>query len=485
MADEASNTLGGGIRNYLGTIGFSLPLIGLEEFVRSLVSNQPALPHWASFILIATGLPFYVAPWAWDRLQRFFAREEATKSLEYLSSRDSDLRSSIITAAWRSAYGRWYAAQILVNSGQPIQPRELLRVTADKVLDKIVDGDIEVRGRRPGQMDYETIPRTYWRSTTFYVVDDPIALWRIILCPKGLVEIAQDGSIARASDAASAARTSQLTDYDNLLVDAYQFERLWPTKDRLADKKRRGFLKQARRRKLDSNEIGRLSDPPIWRRIGFWLGFLFVVGLIIGSAITVWFVPIGGLFPKIANRADSPVTPPKKFYSESDKGHLAEAMYAVSTDLTDKADRAVQSASELANLFANENSLNANRYDPSALASKLKEARDFLSEHEAATADINAKYAAYHDELVPIWDWNTEAKSIIRFREALGDVEAHIVAFQLADRTRNTNPDALNVDHAILNSMPQCITIMQERAHDFALWSNAARQRADNFKRSL
>ena len=81
MADEASDTLGGGIRNYLRTIGFSLTLIGLEEFVRSLVSNQPALPHWASFILIATGLPFYVAPWAWDRLQRFFAREEATKSL--------------------------------------------------------------------------------------------------------------------------------------------------------------------------------------------------------------------------------------------------------------------------------------------------------------------------------------------------------------------------------------------------------------------
>jgi hypothetical protein len=106
MADEASKSLGGGARNYLGTLGSILPLVGLEEFVRSLVSDQPALPHWASFILIVTGLPLYVAPWAWDRLQRFVGREEATKSLEYLSNRDSDFDIEGASALRRPAERR-------------------------------------------------------------------------------------------------------------------------------------------------------------------------------------------------------------------------------------------------------------------------------------------------------------------------------------------------------------------------------------------
>ena len=64
MADEASKTLGGGIRNYLGTLEFiDYRSSVFEEFVRSLVSDEPALPHWASFTLIVAGLPLYVAPW--------------------------------------------------------------------------------------------------------------------------------------------------------------------------------------------------------------------------------------------------------------------------------------------------------------------------------------------------------------------------------------------------------------------------------------
>jgi hypothetical protein len=82
----------------------------------------------------------------------------------------------------------------------------------------------------------------------------------MVIFPKGGAELAPNGTIARASNAAAAARTSLLADYDSLLIDAYQFESLWPRKSALADKKRRQFLRQARKRGLDHNEIQRLSQ---------------------------------------------------------------------------------------------------------------------------------------------------------------------------------------------------------------------------------
>jgi hypothetical protein len=121
-----------------------------------------------------------------------------------------------------------------------------------------LDGDIQVRGRKPGQLDYEAIPRTYWRSIAYYVVEDPLSLRRIVLYHRGGVEIAPDGTIARAENAPAAARTSQLAEYDSFLVDAYEFEKVLPAKEPLVDKKRLEFLRQARKRSLDSSEMQRL-----------------------------------------------------------------------------------------------------------------------------------------------------------------------------------------------------------------------------------
>jgi hypothetical protein len=223
----------------------------------------------------------------------------------------------------------------------------------------------------------------------------------------------------------------------------------------------------------------------LWVALGIPLILLIiVVGAAYRSETTIQ-APSSASVPTAPPVSSKPPAPPPKFYSEADKGRLAEATYAISTDLTDNAGEAVNQSFELEKLFANENGQNADKYDPDPLASKLKEVRDLLSAHEETMVGINAKYEAYREELVPIWDQKTEGQSLMLFREALGDVEAHLIAFQVANRTRNTNPDALNVDHAILASMPQCIEIMREKAHDFALWVNAAQQRADNFRRSL
>jgi hypothetical protein len=215
----------------------------------------------------------------WDRLiRRMWPRYNPQPSLSYLSNKDSELGSAIVSMARRSAWGRWFAAQHLVNSGSAIGMSYLLQIAGSQVMDKILDGDLEVRGRRPGRMDYQTIPRTDWRSSAIHFVSDPISLWRMLIVPRGGVEIAPDGTIARASNPTAAARTSQLADYDSLLIDAHQFETLWPQKDGPADGPRRKLLRQARRRALDKDEIQRLSDQySVSRR--------FVFSLVIGLAV--------------------------------------------------------------------------------------------------------------------------------------------------------------------------------------------------------
>jgi hypothetical protein len=160
--------------------------------------------------------------------------------------------------AEHSAWGRWFAAQHLVNSETPIDEDHLLQTAASIVRDKILDGDLEVRGRLPGKLDYEVIPRTDWRSSGFHFVKDPRTLWKMVIFPTGGAEIAPDGTIARASDPKAAARNAQIAKYDSFIVDAYQFEKLWPKKSVLADRKRRKLLFQARWRGLNKDEIRRL-----------------------------------------------------------------------------------------------------------------------------------------------------------------------------------------------------------------------------------
>src|SRR5258708_5623052 len=109
----------------------------------------------------------------------------------------------ITSMAFGSAWGRWFSAQHLVNNGTPIGHRYLIHTAARIVMDKILDGDLAVRGRRPGRLEYEDIARTDWRSSAFYVVDDPISLWRLVICPRGVVEIEPDGTV-HASDSIAA-----------------------------------------------------------------------------------------------------------------------------------------------------------------------------------------------------------------------------------------------------------------------------------------
>ena len=252
MADEASDTVGGAMRIFLGTAGFVSFLIGAEIL-------REGGPAWVGASLIAAAFPIYLSPAAWKFVVSRFGRNDVKLSLSYLSDRDSSLGPAIIRMARNSAWGRWYAAQQLVATGSPIDQLHLYQIAASVVMEKILDGDLVVRGRRrnPNRLDYEVIPPTDWHSSWLHFLRDPIVLWKMHVVPRGGVEINPDGTM-RASDNTAAHRTS-LLDYDSLIVDAYQFETLWPKTDALADKKRRKFLRQAWWRGLNKDERRRLS----------------------------------------------------------------------------------------------------------------------------------------------------------------------------------------------------------------------------------
>jgi hypothetical protein len=222
MADEAPETIGGGFRGFLGALAFVSLLIGAE-----VLREQG--PFWIGLSLIIAALPIYISPGIWNLIRKKNAAPKANK-LEYLHHKDTDLGSAIITMALRSAWGRWYAAQHLINSRNAIDDIELLRTAGTVVMDNISDGDLEVRGRQPGRMEYETIARTDWQSSALEFVNNPISLWKMIIIPKGGVEITPSGTIERPRNAAAAARNSQLAGYASLLIDAYQFETLFPKK---------------------------------------------------------------------------------------------------------------------------------------------------------------------------------------------------------------------------------------------------------------
>lgn len=69
MADDASDTIGGGTKNFLGAVAFTVILVGGEELGREILTGKATSPWWLSLGLIFVGYPIYVLPaiWKWMR----------------------------------------------------------------------------------------------------------------------------------------------------------------------------------------------------------------------------------------------------------------------------------------------------------------------------------------------------------------------------------------------------------------------------------
>jgi hypothetical protein len=109
VADEASDTVGGGLRNYLGAIAFIVSLIGAEII-------REGGRTWLGALLIAAGLPIYWSPLIWKRLRGLNPAQGT--SLAYLRNEDSELSGAIRDMVWHSSWGKWFAAQGLASDGK-------------------------------------------------------------------------------------------------------------------------------------------------------------------------------------------------------------------------------------------------------------------------------------------------------------------------------------------------------------------------------
>jgi hypothetical protein len=236
------------------SLPFIFLLVGIER-----IFDPGGNRYQVGACFVAAFLSILVAVY-WNRLlpQRWQPAIEPAP-LDYLHDEDSELGSAIRGMVWRSAWGKWYAAQHLAtNNHHPASEEHVMQIATSLVHNALMDGRLEAHGRKPGQLDYEPIPRTHWRSTGLHMIKDNRTIWKMILIPAGCFEIHPDGTVVGHNQEA-VRRTDRLAVYDSLIVGARQFEKLWPRKDRKTDIARKRLLKTAKKCGADSAEIEKLS----------------------------------------------------------------------------------------------------------------------------------------------------------------------------------------------------------------------------------
>jgi hypothetical protein len=96
--------------------------VGPDKWASYLVAG---VGDWATpgarIAFITLGMITFFAAFGPTIVRRFKPRHG--NSMSYLSAHDYELGPAIIEMAYRSAWGRWFAAQQLVTMGKPIDER--------------------------------------------------------------------------------------------------------------------------------------------------------------------------------------------------------------------------------------------------------------------------------------------------------------------------------------------------------------------------
>jgi hypothetical protein len=238
-----------------GAFPFIFFLVGVDRIFAPDGSISQVLICFASSILSVLLVVY------WDRILPQRLHPPGPMRLGYLHTEDAELGSAIREMVWCSAWGKWFPSQSLAV-GAKVDERTVMGAATHLVLDALTDGHLQARGRKPGQMDYEAIPQTHWRSTALYMTPDSRSLWKMILVPRGGAEIHPNGTVV-GRDPAAVKRTAQLQAYDSIIVSGRQFEKLWPLENARTDALRKGNLKKARQAGADPAEIAKLARDPI------------------------------------------------------------------------------------------------------------------------------------------------------------------------------------------------------------------------------
>ena len=172
----------------------------------------------------------------------------AITSPSYLRDRDTEMSHAIVMMVWKSAWAKWFAAQTLTAShfagvSESSRERGLLSLASSLVVDKAMNGELEIRGRPSDSKNYEVIAREDWRLAFLDPEPNPNSIWKMVVKPR---------------TGESPDRIKRLLDYDSLIVDSTQFQELWPAQDAANDKARKELLKAAKISGVPQSEIEKL-----------------------------------------------------------------------------------------------------------------------------------------------------------------------------------------------------------------------------------
>jgi len=201
MADDASDTLSGGTKNYLGAVAFTMVLAGGEELFRELLTGSATSPWWSSAIVIALAYPVYVSPaiWKWwneDRGEVPTGHDLRTAAPELpppppstgALHRDIWLHDAI----WRLYLGRWERRTIdRDGTGYSHEEIERLQKCFKEIRQAAFDGRLPVWGKLgPVGNLWQQIPQEAWATGNAdwfsFVGHGPEDLWMAASARSGL-----------------------------------------------------------------------------------------------------------------------------------------------------------------------------------------------------------------------------------------------------------------------------------------------------------
>jgi hypothetical protein len=244
MSDDASKTLGGAVRAWLGTCGFLLMMFG-GYFIYEHGNLYVGIP------MLAGGLPLFVLPWAWDRVIARFRADPLPKKLKYLHYEDSEIGGAIRDMASYSAWAKWFASQSLaVDNHRPTGASEMMFTASSIVHTALINGKLIARGRPSGAVEYEKIPTEAWRLIAIRMQPHPASLWHGVVIPYSGVD---------------KERIAKLLDYDSIIVNSREFENLWRKRDPRYDRLRQKILKKAKKVGADPEHIKYLNGEMAFR----------------------------------------------------------------------------------------------------------------------------------------------------------------------------------------------------------------------------
>ena len=213
--------------------------------ITPMTVQQPVI-QWSIIILLAA-LTLFAEHWV-PAFVPSIRKRFSKSSNSYLSHRDSEMTHAIEGMAFRSAWGKWYPSQFLAkDKNYLVQDKhnqdQLMMIATSVVTDAAVNGKLEIKGRPRNSRKYETIPKEDWRLIFLHPEPDIRTIWKVSIRPRADV---------------STERVAELLEYDSLIVDSENFEKLWPRSEAAIDAARLKNLQAAKKNGAPQSEVDKL-----------------------------------------------------------------------------------------------------------------------------------------------------------------------------------------------------------------------------------